>query len=82
MALVSESCTPKQRGAAVGAVGTAQGLGAIIGSTASIFLYPLPAFALGSITVPEHAIPFLCCGVTLAISAVLALTVIHEKKSC
>lgn len=82
MALVSESCTPKQRGAAVGAVGTAQGLGAIIGSTASIFLYPIPAIALGAITIPEHAVPFICCGVTLAISAVLALTTIHEQKSC
>ena len=81
MALVSESCTASQRGAAVGAVGTAQGLGAILGSTASIFLYPLPAFALGAIKIPAHAVPFLCCGVTLAISAVLALTTIHERKS-
>lgn len=79
MALVSESATPQMRGAAVGAVGTAQGLGAILGATASTFLYPLAAIKLGSITIPEHALPFLGCGVMLVISAVLALTTIHES---
>jgi DHA1 family multidrug resistance protein-like MFS transporter len=82
MALVSEDCEPKLRGAAVGAVGTAQGLGALIGASLSAFLYKLPPIPLGPIRIPEHGMPFVACGVMLAIAAILALTTIHEPKSC
>jgi MFS transporter, DHA1 family, multidrug resistance protein len=78
MALVSESAVPQMRGAAVGAVGTAQGLGAILGAAASTFLYPLPAFKLGSLTIPEHSLPFIGCGVMLVVSAILAITTVRE----
>lgn len=82
MALVSEDCEPKLRGAAVGAVGTAQGLGALIGASLSAFLYKLPPVPLGPITIPEHGMPFVACGVMLALAALLALTTIHEPTAC
>ena len=81
MALVSEDCDPRQRGATVGAVGTAQGLGAISGAMISAFLYKQPAmnlFGFGAIRVPEHGLPFLACGVMLIIAAILALTTVKE----
>lgn len=83
MALVSENCEPRLRGAAVGAVGTAQGLGALIGASLSAFLYKIPAIPLGPIIIPQHGMPFVACGVMLACSAILALTTIHEPaKVC
>jgi MFS family permease len=82
MALVSEECEPNLRGAAVGAVGTAQGLGALFGASLSAFLYKLPPLPLGPIVVPEHGLPFVACGVMLALAALLALTTIREPASC
>ncbi|HZP80423.1 MAG TPA: MFS transporter [Chthonomonadaceae bacterium] len=79
MALVSGDCDPKQRGAVVGAVGTAQGLGAILGVGASSFLYKLPALDLGVFTIPEHGLPFLGCALMLALSFLLALLTVHDS---
>ena len=78
MALVSSVCDPKQRGAVVGAVGTAQGLGAIVGAASSGFLYKQPAFHLGLLTIPPHGLPFLGCALLLTVSLVLALTTVHD----
>lgn len=80
MALVTSDCDAGQRGAAVGAVGTAQGIGAIIGAAASGFLYKIGDFSIGPIVVPEHGAPFLACGFMLAITFVLALTTVHEPS--
>lgn len=80
MALVTEQSGDSQRGAVVGAVATAQGVGAIIGSSLSAFLYPLGALALGPLTVPPHSLPFLMCGLCLIGSFVLALTTLHRPK--
>ncbi|HZO92065.1 MAG TPA: MFS transporter [Chthonomonadaceae bacterium] len=79
MALVSATCDPRQRGAVMGAVGTAQGLGAIVGLAASSFLYKLPTIHLGPVSIPPHGVPFLGCGVLLLISFLLALFTVHEK---
>jgi len=80
MALVITDCLPGQRGAAVGAVGTAQGLGAICGVGISAFLYKLHRFQLGPITIPHHGMPFLFCGIMLLVSFFMALTVIHNPR--
>lgn len=79
MALVSADCEPNQRGAAVGAVGTAQGLGAIFGVAASGFLYKQPAIALGVTSIPSHGLPFLGCALMLTVSFLLAVTSIRER---
>ena len=73
MALVSDVCRPEQRGAAVGTVGTAQGLGAILGVAASGFLYRQHTLHLAGITVPRHGLPFLVCAIMLTIGFLIAL---------
>jgi DHA1 family multidrug resistance protein-like MFS transporter len=78
MALITQNCDPKQRGAVVGAVGTSQGLGAIFGVVTSSFLYKIGAFKLGPISIPEHGVPFLGCALMLALSFVLALLTVHD----
>jgi DHA1 family multidrug resistance protein-like MFS transporter len=82
MALVTSTCDESQRGAAVGAVGTAQGLGAIIGGGISGFLYKRPGFQLGPISVPAHGLPFLGCGVMLLIAFALALFTVRDTDHC
>jgi DHA1 family multidrug resistance protein-like MFS transporter len=73
MALISANCDPRQRGAVVGAVGTAQGLGAIVGAALSGFLYKIGAISLGFITLPAHALPFFGCALMLTVSFLLTL---------
>ena len=79
MAEVSEDCEPNQRGAAVGAVGTSQGIGAILGVLVSGFLYKLPARHFFGVSIPRHGVPFVCCGVMLAASFTLALVALKNK---
>lgn len=80
MAEVSAECEDSQRGAAVGAVGTAQGLGAIVGVAVSGFLYKLPPIPLGFLTIPKHGLPFLGCAVMLSLSFLLSLVSLHPAK--
>jgi len=78
MALVSSLCDSSQRGAAIGAVGTAQGLGAICGVGICTLIYRYGPFRLGFITIPKHGLPFLCCGIMLAISFALAVGTVKD----
>ncbi|MCS6777349.1 MAG: MFS transporter [Chloroherpetonaceae bacterium] len=78
MALVSEASEPRLRGAAVGAVGTAQGIGALLGASLSALLYRIPATEIGPIPVPAHGVPFVACGVVLICAAILAQFAIRE----
>ncbi len=80
MALVTEQAGSSQRGAVVGAVATAQGVGAITGSSFSAWLYPLGAIALGPLTLPAHSLPFLMCGLALIGSFLLALFTLHAPR--
>jgi MFS transporter, DHA1 family, multidrug resistance protein len=82
MALVTSTCEEAQRGAAVGAVGTAQGLGAIIGVAISSGLYGWPGYQLGPISVPAHGLPFLGCGIMLLIAFALALFTVRDPAHC
>jgi DHA1 family multidrug resistance protein-like MFS transporter len=81
MAQVSEISEPSQRGAAVGAVGTAQGVGAIVGVAISGFLYKLPALPLGPVTIPEHGVPFLGCALMLTLAFLLSLVTVSSQKA-
>ena len=82
MAQVSEVCEPSQRGAAVGAVGTSQGVGAILGVLASGFLYNLPARHLLGLSIPHHGVPFVCCALMLALAFALALIGLKNNAAC
>jgi DHA1 family multidrug resistance protein-like MFS transporter len=80
MAIISSDCEPGQRGAVIGAVGTAQGLGALFGAAVSGTLYNIQALQLGPITIPHNGVPFVGCGVLLACSFVLALTTVKTPS--
>lgn len=80
MALVTEQTGSSQRGAVVGAVATAQGVGAITGSSFSAWLYPLGALSLGPVTLPAHSLPFLMCGLALIGSFLLAVFTLHAPR--
>jgi DHA1 family multidrug resistance protein-like MFS transporter len=79
MALITTECDAKQRGAVVGAVGTAQGLGAVVGVVCSSFLYRYGAFNLAGFQVPKHGAPFLACAVMLTISFVLGIFTLRDN---
>ncbi len=73
-AYVSESCPSNQKGAAIGAVGTAQGLGAILGAILSSILIKHNAFKLlGFFPVPAGGIIFLGCGIMMFLSFLIAV---------
>ncbi len=80
MAKVSGDCDPNQRGAALGAIGTAQGLGAIFGVTLSGFLYKIGAFSLFGILIPQHGLPFLGCAILLFLATTIAWTSLKPGK--
>ncbi|RYG36616.1 MFS transporter [bacterium] len=75
---------PRRRGANLGAVMTAQGLGAIVGAPVGALLYeklqPLGrALHLGAGF--GHYAPFLACAVALGVGWLLSIKILHEKKS-
>ncbi len=78
MALVSQTCPPSQRGAAIGAVGTAQGLGAILGVAVSGGLYSRPGFRFHELHIPNHGLPFVGCASMLLLAFLLTMIYIHE----
>ncbi len=79
MALITTECDSKQRGAVVGAVGTAQGIGALIGVVLSSFLDKWGAFNLLGLSIPAHGTPFLGCAVMLTVSFVLGLFTLRDN---
>jgi len=81
MALVSSLSDASQRGAAIGAVGTAQALGTIVGIGVGSFLYKQPGFRLGFLVVPNHGWPFLGCAVMLLTAFLIAVFAVHENPS-
>ncbi len=78
-AYVSDCAAPKQRGIALGAVGTAQGIGAILGSALSVPFYKLKEFPLLGATIPEHGVPFICCAFMLLIAFLISLFGLKQK---
>ena len=80
MAHISNSCSASQRGAVMGAVGTAQGIGAMVGAPLGGYLYEhahvhiawLPWFQ-------RRHVPFVGCAILLMVAWGLAMTVIREK---
>ena len=81
MAYVSRSCSARQRGAVMGAVGTAQGLGAMIGAPLGGYLYEHLHLRIPFMPwVNSHYAPFLGCAVMLLAAWILALTTIKETS--
>ncbi len=81
MAYIAESCDPGQRGAIVGAVGTAQGAGALVGVPIGGALYERVRFQIpGMPWLNGHYAPFIGCAGMLLVAWVIALTAIHPRE--
>ena len=82
MAHVSETCEPEQRGAVMGAVGTAQGLGAVIGVPVGGVLYERAHISLPFLHTdnPSHYVPFIGCALLLIVAWLIATFGIKEHK--
>jgi DHA1 family multidrug resistance protein-like MFS transporter len=78
-AYVSDCVAPKQRGTALGAVGTAQGFGAILGGALSAPLYKVSDIRAGGITIPEHGLPFVACAFLLLLAFLVAMLGLKQK---
>lgn len=83
IALVSTCCGPQQRGAVMGAVGTVQGFGAVVGALVGGYLYehariPLPFLQTAH---PNHYVPFIGCALFLLIAWMLSLFMIKEPAT-
>ncbi len=84
MALISASCEPNQRGAVMGAVGTAQGLGAMLGAPIGGYLYEHAHIRIASLPwINSHYAPFIGCAFLLLVAWTLAILTIKEpQKTC
>lgn len=81
MAYISSSCDPRQRGAVMGAVGTAQGLGAMLGSPIGGYLYEHAHLRVSWLPwINSHYVPFLGCALLLMVAWVLSLTTIRQDE--
>ena len=79
MAVVSASGSPEQRGQLLGAVGMAEGIGAVIGVTIGPIIYsshwsPVP-------WISHYSLPFYLSAILLSISAVIAFTWVARRRS-
>lgn len=79
MALVSE-IGGKRRGAVMGAVFTAQGVGAMLGAPLGAYLYDKVPLQIGAWTIPSHITPFLGTAIALTISFGLTVWFFRDGK--
>ena len=80
MAELSE-IDPERRGVMLGAAGTAQGVGSILGALLGGFLYEHVPLTLGEITVPAHRTPFIGCALMLTLGAALSWVVLKRDHA-
>lgn len=77
MAELSE-LDPARRGVILGAAGTAQGVGSILGALLGGFLYEHVPITLGEIQIPAHRTPFIGCALMLTLGALLSWVVLRK----
>jgi len=70
---------PKQRGVILGAAGTAQGLGSIIGALLGGILYEKVPLRFWILDYPAHRTPFIGCAMMMTLGAILSLLVIRVR---
>lgn len=79
LALVSDMATPWTRGAVIGALGTAQGLGAIVGAAAGSYLYKLVRIDFFGLGLTSHYAPFVASAIALTVSLILAALFVRDR---
>lgn len=83
MAFVSQSCHPRQRGAVMGAVGTAQGLGAMSGALVGGWTYEHVKLRVPGLPwINGHYTPFIGCMFMLFLAWVFSMLTIRDAASC
>jgi DHA1 family multidrug resistance protein-like MFS transporter len=80
MAELSE-IDPERRGVMLGAAGTAQGVGSILGALLGGFLYEHVPLALGDVAIPAHRTPFIGCALMLTLGAALSWVVLKRDHA-
>lgn len=80
LALVSEMSSPWVRGAVIGALGTAQGVGAVSGAALGAYLYKMVSFDIWGIGLAanSHYSPFILSAIVLTICLGLTLIFVRE----
>jgi DHA1 family multidrug resistance protein-like MFS transporter len=79
MALVSE-IGGNRRGAVMGAVFTAQGVGAMLGAPLGAYLYDRVPIHIGQWNIPSHITPFLGTALALTVSFILTLWFFRDGR--
>lgn len=72
---------PKQRGVILGAAGTAQGLGSIVGALLGGILYEKVPLQFWIWDYPAHRTPFIGCALMMTLGATLSLLVIRVRRA-
>ncbi|OYT72039.1 MAG: hypothetical protein CFK48_03460 [Armatimonadetes bacterium CP1_7O] len=80
MAELSE-LDPARRGVILGAAGTAQGVGSILGALLGGFLYEHVPLTFGAIQIPAHRTPFLGCAAMLTLGALLSWVILKRDST-
>jgi len=81
MAVVSQAAPPARRGQVMGAVGLAQGVGALIGVGLGPLIYASDRVSLPRLGVDHFNLPFWLCAVLLSASTVMAFTWIAPLRA-
>lgn len=81
MAIVSQAAPKERRGQVMGAVGMAQGIGAIIGVYFGPLIYSSDWMSLPRLGVVHYSLPFYLCAVMLSAATVMAFTWISAIRS-
>lgn len=77
MAELSE-IDPARRGVILGAAGTAQGIGSILGALLGGYLYEHVPLTLGEVQIPSHRTPFIGSALMLSLGALLSWFVLKR----
>ncbi|MHB1001020.1 MAG: MFS transporter [Armatimonadota bacterium] len=81
LALISDMAAPRVRGTVIGALGTAQGVGAWLGTNIGSYLYIHIPINIGGLHLNSHYTPFVITAVSLSVCLVLALIFIKDHDT-
>lgn len=79
MALVSSATSPNRRGEVLGAVGMAQGLAAIIGTSLGAYIYSSDLLSFPRLGVVNYNVPFWFSAILLSIGTVMSFTWVASR---